>query len=345
MLYFLHGHSLLFLALARLVSSQIGSIDAVKTSEDEYGHPQCIFSNFTSNALGVANFSVHSIADLQPLTWTVALSGASGASDDLSHSLYDQNYILGAPRSAGLLNLTSLYGCGLFFEGMTPLLSFPGKDRETSVGTCKDVLTTECVDDILNQAQAEGLKLQKTQKDQKNSNLSAICTTLQQRIVQSPPASCNIATTSDWENILARGRSTRQSFNTSFSNELDLTGPSVAHAVNEGSCHPTTGDDYEVSLVASYRRVSEPIYDRVMPFLSGVTPVMTAFFDFSTQNSTSATPDVQITCLKALTSTAGMTVEIDDGPHKSSIATITYSKSDHIVWLLSFLGLLYQLLV
>ena len=193
------GHAVLLLAFARFVSSQISGIDDVSTSPDQYGHPKCIFSNFTSNALGIANFFVSTIS--QPLTWTVALSTTPDNSNQ-SQLLYDRNYIFGTPPSTGLANSTSLYGCGLFFEGLTPLLSFSTANNETSIGKCSDTIPANCVNDVIRLAQTEGQKLQQAQESNQNSSL---CSNLLQRISKAKPGSCD-ALKDGWGTILARGK-------------------------------------------------------------------------------------------------------------------------------------------
>lgn len=199
---FIWRQTVSFLALVKTASSQISGIDAVSTSPDEDGRPECAVSNFTSIALGVANISSRSISISQPLTWTVALSGSPDNSNQ-SQSFHYRNYILGTPPSVHLSNFTSIHGCGLFFEGMTPLLSL-GTDIYTSTGTCTDVLPTDCVSEVIKLAQTEGQKLQ---QGQNANDSSSLCDTLQQRMSSSPPGSCNVPTRRDWGTILARGGS------------------------------------------------------------------------------------------------------------------------------------------
>ena len=204
---------IVFLVLARLVSSQISGIDAVKTTPDRYGHPQCAIGNFTTAALGVANFSSSSVSGSPPLTWTVALSDTSDNSNQ-SQLLYDRNYIFGTPSSVDFTKSTSLYGCSLFFEGLTPLLSFPGANKETSTGKCTDALPENCVSTIIKLAQTEAAKIQHSQD---SNNASTICTTLQQRLSSAPPDACNTFPKNAWETILARGKFLRHPSSCVFS--------------------------------------------------------------------------------------------------------------------------------
>ncbi|KAL9108923.1 MAG: hypothetical protein Q9227_006319 [Pyrenula ochraceoflavens] len=303
-------HTFLLLALARLGSSQISGIDAVNTSSDQFGHPECVIGNFTSHALGIASFSVASIS--QTLTWTVALSSTPDSSNQ-SQLLYDRNYILGAPKTAKLTDSRTFHGCALFFEGMTPSLSFQDANNETSTGSCIDALPVSCINDVIKLAQTEG----KIAQNQRSNSTLSVCSALQHRIGDSMPNSCN-AVKSGWNNILVK----------------DLTGPTAAPLLRVGSCYPTTGTNYEFSLVESFRRASAPEYELIEPFESGVTPVLTAFYN-STSDSF-ITPDVDLTCLKALTSTAGETNDISSKSAKSPSDRMDIAGAGYLALLLSF---------
>ena len=122
-----------------------------------------------------------------------------------------------------------------------------------------------------------------------------------------------------------------------------MTGATAATTLKEGSCHPTTGKDYDVSLVASYRRISSPEYDQIEPFQSGVTPIMTVFFD--QQSKSAAAPDVKLTCLKALTSTAGETTDTGSKNSKSSAFRVKMTRTGYTIGVLSFVGVLIQSVV
>ena len=97
-----------------------------------------------------------------------------------------------------------------------------------------------------------------------------------------------------------------------------------------------------VSLVASYRRVSATDIGLIEPFESGVTPVMTALFDMK---SNATAPDVQLTCLKPLTSNAGETSDTGTPAHGSSAAMNDIGRAGSLIVLLSFVSVMSQLFV
>lgn len=119
----------------------------------------------------------------------------------------------------------------------------------------------------------------------------------------------------------------------------DLTGPSAAPPLKKSSCHPTIGKDYTVSLVASYRRVSAPEDNLIKSFESGVTPVVTALFNLKS----AAKPDVQLICLKALTSDAGQTNDTNSSPSASLGVEVRKSTGQSLVGLLGFVVALWQI--
>lgn len=78
-----------------------------------------------------------------------------------------------------------------------------------------------------------------------------------------------------------------------------------------------------------------------MPFESGVTPVMTAFFNLTSKSALA--PDVQLTCLKPLPSTVGQTNDTGSNPSKSSAAGGESGIVEPMVGLMGFVGILWQL--
>ncbi|KAL9112236.1 MAG: hypothetical protein Q9227_003354 [Pyrenula ochraceoflavens] len=322
----------LILAFAKIVSSQLAGIDNVTTAQGSNGHPQCSIGNITSVALGVANVTSQKFSPSESLTWTVALSSSSDPKNQ-SQLLYDRNYIFGSPPSTDLAK-SPLQACALFFESLTTLLSFPGSNSDLSKGTCTDILPRSCVDDIIKTAQSEGLNLH-SRETLNNTTSSSICANLQHRVATSPPASCNNLPKSAWENIIARGKSSCPSTQSSLIamiTKTELTGPTVPPPLQEtGGCHPSTGPSFTLSLIQSTRFISAPNYDLIMPFVSGVTPVLTAVFGSSSNRSSNDAADVQLTCLKPLTSQAGETDDVAGKTHGSAGSKVLAGRANSVV--------------
>lgn len=89
-------------------------------------------------------------------------------------------------------------------------------------------------------------------------------------------------------------------------------GSSASTQIKQEQCHPTTGQDYGLSLIASIRKeVSGRELSKLSPILNAVTPVMTIFIK---GNDT----DVHLSCLKLVESKANQTV--DSQPSQGSIS-------------------------
>jgi len=277
---------LLLISLSRPTTAQLVGCDVVACPNGNSNEPECAIGNITASELGIA--SLNSTISPQPLTWTVAGSTIYDSTNS-SEVLLTKSFYLGTPPSLDLNSSESFSGCALFFEGMTTILRFNGTDQDTAVGTCGDAMGSQCVTDLLSQAKS------KLSSFAGNSGVnSSVCAQLQSALEDSAPKTCTNATGGSWGVIVSK----------------DLTGQGAGPEVPQGSCHPTTGPNYDLSLVESYSFASESEAGLISPWVSGVTPVMTVFSsDGSSSNSvpgSSSQPDVQLTCLK--------TVGIDSSP-------------------------------
>ena len=98
---------------------------------------------------------------------------------------------------------------------------------------------------------------------------------------------------------------------------LALTGAEAALKSQQSNCHPTTGKDYELSLVSSVQFEAPPDHysEPSALFASGITPVMTIFYPYSQSNSSIDASEIHLNCIKIVGSTAG---ETTDKPSEAS---------------------------
>ncbi|RDL36635.1 uncharacterized protein BP5553_05987 [Venustampulla echinocandica] len=169
------------------------------------------------------------------------------------------------------LQLNGTTGCALFFEGIAANLTVP-EDKVDSF-TCSDVLNKDCVSDLITQAQL-AVKAGEPAKD------SDFCNEMRESLVDKPPST-------------------------------SLTGDKPLEKTDQSQCRPTTGQNYDLSLVTSQQQQSSSReLEQLAPVLYAITPVMTIF---RKGDDTKA----GLTCLKLVESKANQTTD-DTKPQGSS---------------------------
>ncbi|KAF9700495.1 hypothetical protein EKO04_001233 [Ascochyta lentis] len=270
---------LLSIMFASAATAQLLGCDAVGCPVDEYRNAQCEIGNATLKAIGVAN--VTSVLDSRPLTWTLGLQELKGNG---TNPTFDRNFYLGTPP---YLQLNDTKGCALFFEGVSENLTSSSGDQLNKF-TCSSALAEACVSDLIAQAQSsyEGF-------DDEFGGGSDLCNQLRDTLVNKPPTTCS-GVKGSWGTIVAQ----------------HLTGISAPAKIEQKQCHPTTGRDYDLSLIASIRKeASGRELSKLAPILNAITPVMTII---SKGNDTG----VELSCLKLVEMKANQTV--DSQPSKGS---------------------------
>ncbi|GIK00863.1 hypothetical protein Aspvir_004892 [Aspergillus viridinutans] len=194
-----------------------------------------------------------------PLTWTLGLQETQDP-EQRSMDLIDQSFYLGLPQNVSLSNTTAFGACALFFTDLTAMLKFKFVDPEH--GTCQDVMGADCVQDLISLAKQE----------------------------VSPDSSMSKNQTLDTEGFC---------HDLAESIHVDvLTGPSASLPIADlRSCRPTTGKNYSVSLVESYRSAVPYGTPELSLTLHGVTPVMTVFYPNSSSSQQAMPVEIHLTCL------------------------------------------------
>ncbi|KAF1357552.1 hypothetical protein EJ07DRAFT_157552 [Lizonia empirigonia] len=261
---------LLLLSFGSSAVAQLLGCDAVGCPVDEYRTPQCEIGNATLKAIGITN--VTTLLDSQPLTWTLGLQELKAA-----QPTFDRNFYLGTPPSVNLNDTTS---CALFFEGVSSNLT-TSAGNQLNKFICSDALPAACISDLLTQAQSSFDNLDKTP-----SSSSSICTQLRDTLLTKPPPTCNMPQ-GTWGTILA----------------TPLSGSSSPAPLPQSPCHPTTGRNYTLSLIASTRTTTTSrAVSHLGPILNAIHPVMTLVRG---ANETRA----QLSCLKLVEQEAGQTLD------------------------------------
>lgn len=271
-------YSSILVSISLLHSSyaEIASCDQAKCPNGSYNTPQCVLGNMTASAIGISTFN-SSLSSPQPLTWTLLVQAIRDGSND-----FERDFILGKPPTLNLQqtnNTSQPQACSLFFEGVGTRLRFPGTDPEYDQGTCNDAITAACVNDLRTQGHDELNKI--LREDGRNgSTTDSVCTKLGNALQDHAPSSCAIAVDGKWGDLLTR----------------PLTGQNASLPIPQGDCHPTTEDNYNLSLVAA-NRISLPSRNTsdLASVMFGITPIMTLVFG-------NGVPDVEVdlTCSKTV---------------------------------------------
>ena len=284
----LHHSILVSIILSHSSYAEIVSCDEAKCPTGSYNTPQCVLGNMTAGAIGISNFN-SLLSSPQPLTWTLSVQAISN-----QNNVFERDFILGKPPTVNLqqTNSSQPQACSIFFEGVATKLRFPGTDPEYDQGTCSDAITAACVNDLRTQGY-DDLKNILRKEERNGSSTMSVCTRLGNALRDHAPSSCAIAVDGKWGDLLVR----------------PLTGQNNSLPIPKGSCHPTTKDDYDISLVAANRisTASRNTSD-IQAVLFGVTPIMTLVFG-------NGVPDVEVdlTCLKTVGLKAGTAANKDSG--------------------------------
>ncbi|EAW24477.1 uncharacterized protein NFIA_040530 [Aspergillus fischeri NRRL 181] len=239
----------------------------------------CQVENRTVSALGQASFNSSYIKNgTEPLTWTLGLQETQDP-DKSSIDLIDQSFYLGLPQNVNLSNTTAFGACALFFTDMTTILRFQFVDPEH--GTCPDIMGANCVRDLISLAKQEASPDGPLSKD-RTLDTEGFCRELAVALRTRSPKSCPL-----WQGHTQEGI------------HVDaLTGPSASLPIADlRSCRPTTGKDYSVSLVESYRSAVRYEQPDLNDTLHGVTPVVTVFYPNSSSSQQAMPVEVHLSCL------------------------------------------------
>ena len=251
--------------------AQILGCDAVNCPLDSQGSPQCTVGNSTARDIGIKDFNVQSGSE--PLTWTIMVQNLT------SSGAIERDFFLGTPSNVSSQDHYRKDACALFFEGVAPKIKFPGKDREHDNGNCNDALTKPCADDLLKQLQNQFDNGAHRDNRGRNSP-DKLCRSLSEAIKYGAPKPCQIASNGYWGDIVVR----------------PLTGPGTAPPLPKDTCYPTTGQNFNLSLVAANRiDISRFNSSQLIDTLYGVTPIVTLAFAGSPQE---ALTTVSLTCIK-----------------------------------------------
>ncbi|KAF4218731.1 hypothetical protein CNMCM6805_003673 [Aspergillus fumigatiaffinis] len=223
----------------------------------------CQVENRTLSALGQASFNSSYIGNgTMPLTWTLGLQENTGPRPAVHR-----------PHRPILLSRPAT-------KHMTTLFQFKFVDPENA--TCPDIMGAGCVRDLISLAKQEASPDSSMSKNQ-TLDTEGFCRELAVALFDKAPKSCD---------PLWLGRS-QEGIHVDA-----LTGPSASQPIADlGACRPSTGKNYSVSMVESYRwAVSYENPDLNMT-LHGVTPVMTLFYPNSLSSQQAMPVDVHLSCL------------------------------------------------
>lgn len=161
----------------------------------------CRVADRSSTVIGLANFRPSLVTD--DFTWSEGISTYDNVDPKVDFDrVYEKNFYLGLPQGFDLTtNATKAsYGaCALFFTTVANGVKFNGDDQATTVGTCNDALTTDCVNALLKQATDAS--------DSFNSSSTAnACKSLQSAFADNLVPECGKVATSDkWQGLEVRG--------------------------------------------------------------------------------------------------------------------------------------------
>lgn len=161
--------------------------------------PLCRVGDTISTVIGVANLDT-SLTDAD-LTWTKGVRPIQDVAVDPGTITYESNFYLGTPAGFDLsTNATrsSYDGCALFFMDLSDEVEFEG-NISTSVGTCDDIMTTDCRNAI--QRQATDLILTFNA-----SSAADACTALESNFSENLVSECaQFATGDKWDGLRVQG--------------------------------------------------------------------------------------------------------------------------------------------
>ncbi|KAM0134844.1 hypothetical protein ACHAO1_005451 [Botrytis cinerea] len=285
----------------------------------QYNPPSCLVDGATLSAIGITSFNTS--VNSSPFTWTLGIQESDETAESSVPTTHLKNrqtssypvgpvkptatysinitlsrdFYLGTPPTINLTSESNTHACALFFDGIASDLTF----GTSATGTCNDALTASCVDDLLAQSQSQMAKLLSGTSNAQNE--TNICSALQSAIKSQAPTSCIAAKSGSWGDIFAQG----------------LSSPiSPPNTPKSPDCIPTTGENYELSLIhnttsSSIADVSHSVLLSDLAkgkFYDGITPILTVLWNTSSFNDTSfiaTSAESHLSCLKVVESTNG----------------------------------------
>lgn len=177
-------------------TSQLLSCDELGCPSELPGYARCQLEDFTARQVGVSQ--INSSLSQSPLTWTVGVRAGIPESNT-SLPLRRKEFYLGQPPNLGLQAVDSVYGCAIFFEGISWALDFGHHldlpDLVKDDGTCMDALTEGCVSDWTSQVYSL------IRQNNETLNCSELAETLQ----NNPPGTCKHLGKS-WGDVISQGK-------------------------------------------------------------------------------------------------------------------------------------------
>ncbi|KIX02722.1 uncharacterized protein Z518_08664 [Rhinocladiella mackenziei CBS 650.93] len=220
--------------------------------------------------------------DTEPLAWTVAISRADAGPGDLT--TYHKEIYIGQPSSLNLKEIATVSGCALIFTGATLQFgsNLAANPLEDENGSCADALPTQCVTDLMSEAQ----NLVNTTELQSGNLMN--CATLAQFLNARMPSTCPSSFGS-----------------TDEISTPSLSGTNMSNPSTLSTCHPALSKDYSLTHLANMSASSEhPSSREAFEWLYGVTPVLTVFAPLddgsSSEGPSISAAEAHLTCLKPM---------------------------------------------
>lgn len=176
------------------------------TGPDNSTSANCVVAGRRSNLIGLANFQTSIVGDDDngTLTWSETVGSSNNDTNSTtSRFSFERSFYLGAPKDFNLIAnaASSKFGaCAVFFTNISAEARFPGENIGTSFGTCKDAITADCANALVEQAKlAVG--------NNTSSNSSSSCENLKEQISKNLPPSCSRFATGNgaWNGVEVKG--------------------------------------------------------------------------------------------------------------------------------------------
>jgi hypothetical protein len=161
----------------------------------------CIVGSTTNLDLGITKFTSGLSPD-HSLTWTVGI--ADTHHHNAINDTWMKSYYLGTPPSLDLEKESSIGGCALFFED-SGTYQFNHSTPETSIGTCQELWSAECVNDLL--ARLANVTATLSSNAATTLNQSTFCSELGPALKADLPVSCTATLGLDKIPIVVKGES------------------------------------------------------------------------------------------------------------------------------------------
>ena len=159
---------------------------------------ECRVADRTLSLIGLSTFNT-AVAD-DDFTWTEGIQAYDNLDPNVDDDrVYERNFYLGSPQGFDLVENSTASGfgaCALFFTTVSESVTFGGDKNETSVGTCNDALSSDCVNALLKQATDVASKF----------SASESCKKLQSDFESNLVPECSrVATGDKWEGLKVQG--------------------------------------------------------------------------------------------------------------------------------------------